>query len=155
MRVLAFLAWGIAVLARGFAILVCIVAMLLLGGLVVSIWQGWPYIPLDQFLSFRKGLAIFVVVYALWCFGRLTANVAMPRELPPEFVPELIAISVFWVLAPPIWFFVEYFAVATDCIIGLPGNPTNLKTIKDYADYASKIWAGVLALFLALIALKK
>jgi hypothetical protein len=30
----------------------------------------------------------------------------------------------------------------------------NLKTVKDYADNASKVWAGVLALFVALIALK-
>jgi hypothetical protein len=45
--------------------------------------------------------------------------------------------------------------VANNCIRGFEGTPENLKSIKDYADYASKIWAGVLALLLALIALKK
>jgi hypothetical protein len=85
-------------------------------------------------------------------------------------VPELISYSIFWILAPPIWFFLEYFAVESAWINGLPQHldgifPNNdvekterlayLKTVKDYADYASKIWAGVLALLLALIALKK
>jgi hypothetical protein len=55
--------------------------------------------------------------------------------------------------------FTSYFAVESDWISGLPQNKTDkaeyLRTIKDYADYASKIWAGVLALLLALIALKK
>jgi hypothetical protein len=34
-------------------------------------------------------------------------------------------------------------------------DDANLKKIKDYADYASKVWAGVLALLVALVALKK
>jgi hypothetical protein len=45
-------------------------------------------------------------------------------------------------------------AVKSDCIIGY-GTDADLKEIKDYADYASKIWAGVLALLLALIAFKQ
>jgi hypothetical protein len=139
----------------------CILAMIALVGLVASIWQGWLIhrISLEGFHKIRKGLAIFVALYAIWCVLRLTYKVAIPRTLNDKFVRELIAFSVFWVLAPPIWFFVEYFAVASDWICGLPQDKTEkmeyLKTIKDYADYASKIWAGVLALLLGLIALKK
>jgi hypothetical protein len=159
-------------------------SMVVLASLVLSIWQGWRWltwltISLDQFHSVRKVLALFAVVYAIICAWRLIKNVALPRDLHEQFLPELIAISIFWVLAPPIWFFVEYFAVENDRITNLPraadppapDAPANqaaaalaaneaakakyLKTIKDYADYASKIWAGVLALLLALIALKK
>jgi hypothetical protein len=159
----------------------CVVSILGLSIFVILIWAeaAWAHIHFDKFRRARMKLAGFAAVYALWCFWRLTENVAMPRELHPEFVPELIAISVFWVLAPPIWFFVEYFAVERDRITNLSGAvdlpaagaPANelaaalatneaakakyLKTIKEYADYASKIWAGVLALLLALIALKK
>jgi len=84
----------------------------------------------------------------------LAAAVILIRDPTGEFLAELMAYSVFWVLAPPIWFFIEYFAVESNCIAGLPKSAANLKTIKDYADYASKIWAGVLALLGALIALK-
>jgi hypothetical protein len=141
-----------------FALAVCIVSMVVLALLVLLIWQGWlqHLISLDRFHKIRKYVALFVVLYATLCVWRLTKNVAIPRDLKQEFLPELIAYSIFWVLAPPIWFFVEYFAVASDWIHVPPANREEyVKTIKDYADYASKIWAGVLALLLALIALKK
>jgi len=137
----------------------CFVSMIALGILVASIWEGWfaERISLDQFLGLRKILAIVLVVYAIYCAWRLIRSVKTPGPLTREFVRELIAYSIFWVLEPPIWFFVEYFAVQSDWIGGLPwlDKEEYLKTIKDYADYASKIWAGVLALLLALIGLKR
>jgi len=45
--------------------------------------------------------------------------------------------------------------VQNKCISDFPPEEPNLKRIKDYADYASKVWAGVVALLVALIALKK
>lgn len=146
------------VLMRRFAIGVCIVSMVGLALLLGGIWLGVlrQSITRNCFDVSRMLLGVFVALYAIYCGWRLiTKWVAIPRELNQDFVPELIALSIFWVLAPPIWFFVEYLAVANDCIINFPGKPENLGVIKDYADYASKIWAGVLALFLALIALKK
>jgi hypothetical protein len=157
---------SVELIPRIFALVVCVVSIFVLGILVILIWAGAAQMRIshNQFLSVRKGLALFAVVYAILCAWRLIANVALPRELPQEFVPELIAISIFGVLVPPIWFFVEYFAVASDRITNLPANQAAaadqaaaanetakakyLKTIKDYADYASKIWAGVLALLL-------
>jgi hypothetical protein len=99
-------------------------------------------------------LAVLAAIYTIWCIERLARNVLIPGNLDQKFVPELMAYSIFWVLAPPMWFFLEYFAAESDCISDLPRSDGNLKIIKDYADYASKVWAGVLALLAALIALK-
>jgi hypothetical protein len=148
-------------LILGFAVTVCVVSLAALLSLIVLIWLGWfsKRIDLNCFYEVRKYLAVFTVGYALMCIGRLAVKVAIPRDLPQKLVLELVLYSIFWVLAPPLWFFAEYFAVASDWIGGLPVSEADkagyLKTIKDYADYASKIWAGVLALLLGLIALKK
>ena len=99
----------------------------------------------------RVCLTAFAAIYGMFCIWRLVCNVAIPREIQVAFVPELTAISVFWVMAPPIWFFIEYFAVRSGTIT----NFADFEKTKDYADYASKIWAGLLALLIALIAMKK
>jgi hypothetical protein len=213
-------------IARGSMIswVIAVGSLGILAFFVLSIWNGWPDRVSDtSFRWFRKILAILVAAYAGWCAFRLINNVAIPRSLgavslAPGLVREVIAYSIFWVLAPPIWFFVEYFAIENDWITPVGPNAaanaadvakenafaaagaahlaaTNpaevdthnalidasdalvdaanaliaardaiggaandkekkLKTIKDYADYASKIWAGVLALLLGLIAFK-
>lgn len=142
---LALIAWVVCIL--------CLIALCLL---VLWIWEGWLYkrIPLSSFRKSRKCLAALAAIIAIFCIGRLIFKVGSRGSLDQEFLAELMAYSVFWVLAPPIWFFIEYFAVESNCIDGLAKSAANLKTIKDYADYASKIWAGVLALLGALIALK-
>ena len=142
---LALIAWVVCIL--------CLIALCLL---VLWIWEGWLYkrISLSSFRKSRMCLAALAAIIAIFCIGRLIFKVGSRGSLDQEFLAELMAYSVFWVLAPPIWFFIEYFAVESNCIDGLPKSATNLKTIKDYADYASKIWAGVLALLGALIALK-
>jgi hypothetical protein len=72
----------------------------------------------------------------------------MQREKP------LIGYLVFWVLVPPLWFFWEYFTADNAWIQGIAHDDASLKKIKDYADFASKVWAGVLALLAGLVALK-
>jgi hypothetical protein len=52
---------------------------------------------------------------------------------------------IFWVLFPPIWFFTEYLAVRSNAFLG---GTAHLPELKDYADFASKIWAAFLALYL-------
>jgi hypothetical protein len=135
--------------------LVCVICLIALCLLVLWIWEGWLHkrIHVSTFRKFRKYLAALAAIIAIFCIGRLSFKVGSRGSLDQEFVAELMAYSVFWVLAPPIWFFIEYFAVESNCIDGLPKSAANLKTIKDYADYASKIWASVLALLGALIAL--
>lgn len=60
---------------------------------------------------------------------------------------------VFWAVVPPAWFFFEYWIFDSDKLIDRPlDSSTNqpvakekfLKSLKDYADYASKIWAAIL-----------
>jgi len=63
------------------------------------------------------------------------------------------AAVVFWVLGPPLWFFVEYLCLDSGWI-GLPATSPDkaeaLQSTRTYADYASKIWAAVLAAVLFL-----
>jgi hypothetical protein len=140
-----------------FALVVCILSLVLLGIVVGLIWSDLlrQKISVDCFLKSRICLTILAVGYAIYCVLRLSYSVLIPRHLDQEFLLELIAYSIFWVLAPPIWFFAEYLAVKSDCVNGFSPDPAHLKEIKDYADYASKIWAGVLALLAALIAFLK
>ena len=107
------------------------------------------------FHGFQNVAAVLAGIYAIWCGVRLILNVVIPDTLDQKFVRyELIPYIIFWVLVPPIYFFIEYQAVDNDCISDFPKTEANLKTVKDYAEYASKVWAGVLALLAALIALK-
>jgi hypothetical protein len=57
-----------------------------------------------------------------------------------------------WILIPPLWFFFEYWALDQGCIAQPTGEDkeTFLKSTKDYADYASKIWAAVVAILILL-----
>jgi hypothetical protein len=58
-----------------------------------------------------------------------------------------------WALLPPAWFFGEYYAVDHDAFTELPvAKDAMLESVKAYADYASKIWAAVLASVLFLVA---
>ena len=98
------------------------------------------------FFWFRAVLASLLLVYAANTIYRFAS--ASPCQSAWEIV--------FWTLGPPLWFFLEYFLLDRGCI-AVPdpaGKDAFLKSIKDYADYASKIWAGVLAAVLFLYAKK-
>jgi hypothetical protein len=135
---------------------VCAVALGLLTLLVVLISSKRPKVSYKCFHGFQIGATIFAAFYAVWCAARLILNVVViPANFDQTFiVNELIPYIIVWVLAPPIYFFAEYQAVENNCIEGFSNSKENLKTVKDYADNASKVWAGVLALLAALIALK-
>lgn len=55
-----------------------------------------------------------------------------------------------WTIGPPLWFFFEYWGIDNGWIRLTSGqNKTKtLKEVKEYADLASKIWAGILAVIL-------
>ena len=66
---------------------------------------------------------------------------------------------IFWTVVPPAWFFFEYWIFDSEKLIERPRDSTTnqpvakekfLKSLKDYADYASKIWAAILAVLLFL-----
>ena len=128
--------------------LIALASMALLGILVLFIWEGLltKSFSLDEFLVARKYLALLVVGYAIICAWRLIKKVtaapapangnslplmwelpANPAALPENFVrDELIFYSIFWIMAPPIWFFVEYFAVESDWLSGLPAKQSRI-----------------------------
>lgn len=74
----------------------------------------------------------------------------------------LVALLVFWALAPPSYFFVEYYAFDEGFVewrkpCACLGNlkAVCLAEIKIYSDLASKFWAGAGAVLVALVALAK
>ena len=65
----------------------------------------------------------------------------------------------FWTVVPPAWFLFEYWIFDSEKLIERPiDSSTNqpvareklLKSLKDYADYANKIWAAILAVLVFL-----
>jgi hypothetical protein len=109
--------------------------MVVLAALGLSIWQEWlrQFFSVDQFNFARGWLGLIVVLYTAICVLRLSLTTNIPRR-------ELIAISLFWTLAPPIWFYIEYSATANFWISGLAEKSEYLNTIKEFAGYGSKIW---------------
>jgi hypothetical protein len=60
---------------------------------------------------------------------------------------------IFWTVVPPAWFFFEYWIFDSEKLINRPLDSSTaqpvpkekfLKSLKDYADYASKIWGAIL-----------
>ncbi len=108
----------------------------------------------------RLLVAVFTIVYAGFTGWQLYVAAQTHGELSDEVKLLLIGFFIFWVLAPPAWFFLEYFAFDNKCITHLHRTKKDdevreaeLKRIKNYGDYASKIWAAVVALFGALVVL--
>jgi len=100
----------------------------------------------ETFFWFRAVLAVLLLGYAASTIYRFASP--SPRQSVWEIV--------FWALGPPLWFFLEYFMLDRGWI-KVPDAASKdafLKSIKDYADYASKIWAAVLAAVLFLYAKK-
>jgi hypothetical protein len=94
------------------------------------------------FRRIRAVLSLSLLAYAGNTIYRLAAGSSF--KSPWEVV--------FWSMGPPLWFFAEYLLLENG-YISLPHGATKtdfLKGGKDYADYASKIWAGVLAAVLFL-----
>src|SRR5947207_3002983 len=91
----------------------------------------------------RATLATLLILYAINVIWRFAT--AAPGSLKrASSALEVI----FWTLVPSAWFFFEYWAIDHRKYIDLPPGEDKekfLKSIKDYADYASKIWAAVLA----------
>lgn len=141
-----------------FSLAVCFLAFGWLGASALAIRLGRlkTLIPSAYHERLLTVLAIGACLYAIYCAVRLaTLFLESPASVPPEGLLEVAGIAAFWFIAPPAWFFVEYFAVEKNCIVDFPNSPENLKATKDYADYASKIWAGVVALLIAMAALRK
>ena len=138
-----------------YSIWICIAALAVLGFICLSAAFSRGSITEDGYRRFRAVVILFSIVFAAIALLRITEKVAIPGSIPGEFVSELVGYLMFWVLVPPAWFFTEYFSYDNGWVTGVPGGLSKrLAQIKSYADYASKIWAAVVAMLLILISLK-
>lgn len=103
---------------------------------------------------FRYGVMIAAGVFAFVSVWRIATKVGFPRQIHNDFIPELVGYAAFWILIPPLWFFAEFYAADAGAISETPKTADELKKMKDYSDFASKIWAAVLAILALLISLK-
>jgi hypothetical protein len=129
----------------------------------------FPALSLDGYRNFRNVLvaALLLIsgigVYVAWGF------IGGDKTAKPWYTNGfLVAAVVFWAVAPPVWFFVEYLNFDSEKI-GVPANFIKckstvafecaaevkveyLKHVKTYSDMASKIWAATGAALGAAIA---
>jgi hypothetical protein len=131
-------------------ILVLVVAVVGLRTLFGFPPRPLPHLVLDIVRTFAAAFAVF---YAPYCALQLYANVAIKKGIEAHFAPTLVFISIFWVIVPPAWFFAEYFVLDSDAVS--KRDKRELARVKIYADYASKIWAGVVTVLAGLIALNQ
>lgn len=122
-------------------------------------WLDVPQIPLETYKGMR-----YVVIFGLLFASIIAIKTAWryiggPKDAEPWYTNGyLVGAVVFWAIAPPSWFFIEYLmfdsgqiAIPTDIPCKAPGTAEclleqkaeYLKHVKTYADMASKIWAAV------------
>ncbi len=148
---------------------VAIIALAILLLCAALVWTGTAKVTFSTFKNLRLGVAVLTIVYAVITVWQLIPAAENPTALSPAAKSLLIGFLIFWVLAPPAWFFFEYFAFESEWITELPAAPgplpaganaqaearkVQLQRVKNYADYASKVWAAVVALFGALVVLR-
>jgi hypothetical protein len=122
----------------------CIVAEYARGGIIMT------YKAYQLVRGIVAAVLAIIGIVAIWL-------VADPSQGPLSNTFNKVAI-VFWTVVPPAWFFFEYWIFDSEKLIKRPLEGTNqpiakekfLKSLKDYADYASKIWAAILAVLVFL-----
>lgn len=138
-------------------VLIVVAALfVLLGLLCLSAYRQTDVVTEERYARFRLRLICFAIAAAAFTIWRIAWQVGIPRKIPPGFEAELVAYIVFWFLAPPIWFFFEYLAFDKKWVQlkDATTHATRLKEVKDYSDFASKIWAAVVAILLMMVAMK-
>jgi hypothetical protein len=126
-----------------------IVLLVCTGGLILMAFavMGGGKVSFGFYHSCLLLGAVLGSCFGLWTTARIGAALTS-NQTRKDFRGELISYILFWFLLPPCWFFVEYFAFDSHAI-ALPDGADlekHLSKIKDYADYASKIWAALAAL---------
>lgn len=135
---------------------VFVLGMALLIAGVGLVWRKRFSIDVTLYQGIRAGAAIFGIGWGAVSMWRLSSQVVSQQSITRDFAPELIGYLAFWVLVPPTWFFLDYYALDNGAVAGIAQNKDAvLKSSKDYADFASRIWAAVVVLLVALVALMK
>jgi len=102
--------------------------------------------PLDyaSYSHARNWLAAPLCLFALACTIFFGTKHIFEDKTSVHLNGWSISLLLFWALFPPLWFFVEYFAIydgriAADPKIYGPDLPSQIKT---FADFSAKIWAA-------------
>jgi hypothetical protein len=122
----------------------CIVAEYAHGGIIMT-YKAYQWVR-----GILAAVLAIIGIVAIWL-------VADPSQGSLWNTFNKVAI-IFWTVVPPAWFFFEYWIFDSEKLIKRPLEGTNqpvakerfLKSLKDYADYASKIWAAILAVLVFL-----
>ena len=143
---------------RYWSIAVCIIALLVLAALCISVWAGAHALSLAGYHRFLDGVIVIAWGYSALTIFRMVQKVAIHRTLPDKFIPEMIGYLMFWVLVPPTWFFFEYYAFDSGWVVLAEDHQAKIKILEriaNYDDFASKIWAAVVAILVIFVSLKK
>lgn len=87
------------------------------------------------------GVGVVVTILAIWLYLRDRSN--------PERKVFLQAVWVVWALAPPLWFWYEYFFLFKN-----RGPADAFEAFKYGQDVASKVWLAVVAVLSGILAKK-
>jgi len=103
------------------------------------------------------GMGAIALVYAMFCVAFFASgyfNLTIDPTIKPPMHPKPswgAVIHIFlWTLGPPVWFFLEYWSIDNGKLI-IQGYEEEakkkllLQSIRNYSDFAGKIWAAVLA----------
>jgi hypothetical protein len=121
--------------------------MLACGVLAIIIKTKGKTYDYERYVAVRFWLGIpfsLAAIVCVWAFAYCDIFESNGKAM---LGPWTIAGIIFWVLFPPIWFFLEYFAAESGTIAG-----AKLDQLKTYADFASKIWAAFLVLYTTAVA---
>ena len=117
--------------------------------IVLTAYAVGPYVLGAYAYATYKRASVFAILLlaSLIVVGVLTAwkFIGGKKEDSPWYTSGfLVALLIFWALAPPIWFFLEYYMFDTGAIQLPQGvkQDEHFKQIKAYADLSSKVWAG-------------
>ncbi|GAA0852822.1 hypothetical protein [Aliiglaciecola litoralis] len=102
--------------------------------------EALPYIYSNRFLG--RGLMIFGAAVFI---GFFCCAVWLNAHRGAEHKDMAYMIGTFWVIGPPVWFFIEYFFIFRRF-----GNPQAKEELKRGQELASKIWAGVIIILTAI-----
>ena len=100
----------------------------------------------ESYAHFRLYLTIPFVLAAFTCIWAFASCDIFRSTSTAALGDWTVAGVIFWVLFPPIWFFTEYRAADAGVFTG-----ADLNKLKNYADFASKVWAAFLALYLFVV----
>lgn len=131
----------------------------------MALWASYLFFDLEpvsfeSYKAFRHFIIFALLVGSAAGIGVAWKFIGGDKHAEPWYTSGfLVSAVVFWAIAPPVWFFVEYYHFDSG-VIKIPENfiqcksqvaaecaheikTEYLKHVKTYADLASKIWASV------------